>query len=105
VRAVWSPTARTDFELVQDDLKSNSDARAAQVLLHRGLDVIRRLPQAPLLWKARPQRGAGVRRARIGAYLVIYAVEPSRLVILRIAHSARNNDVLMRGGGAEKTGR
>lgn len=49
--------------------------------------------------------GPGVRRARIGAYLVIYAVEPSRLVILRIAHGARDIDALMRGRGPEETER
>jgi toxin ParE1/3/4 len=104
VRAVWSPIARADFELVQSYLKSHLDERTARALLRRILDVIRRLPDAPLLWEARPQWGPGVRRARIGAYLVIYAVEPSRLVILRIAHGARDIDALMRGGGAEETG-
>ncbi|MFZ4070097.1 MAG: type II toxin-antitoxin system RelE/ParE family toxin [Caulobacterales bacterium] len=63
------------------------------------LDVIRRLPDAPVLWQARPQWGPGVRHAQIVADRVIYAVEPSRLVILRIAHGARDIDAPMRGRG------
>ncbi len=69
-------------------------------MLRRILDVIPRLPDAPLLWEARPQWGPGVRHARIVADRVMHAVEPSRLVILRIAHGARDIDALMRGRGA-----
>jgi toxin ParE1/3/4 len=105
VRTVWSPTTGADFKLVQDYLISNANARAARALLRRMLDVIRRLPDAPLLWEARPQWGPGVRRALIGAYLVIYGVEPTRLVILLIAHGSRDIDALIRGAGSEETGR
>lgn len=68
---------------------------AADRLVTRIDEAEERLAEFPELGRVRPELGEGVRTWVVGSYLIVYAVEPHAVVVIRILHGAREIDDLI----------
>jgi toxin ParE1/3/4 len=63
---------------------------AAERQIQRIEAAERRLADFPELGPARPELRAGLRSWTIGAYLIVYRIDPDALTIVRVLHGARD---------------
>ncbi len=63
---------------------------AAERQIQRIEAAERRLADFPELGPARPELRAGLRSWAVGAYLIVYRIDPDALTIVRVLHGARD---------------
>jgi len=92
---VFRQQAWRDLEQI-DDRIAREDPGAAQrfrATVMRRVALLQGVPEAA---QPRPEFGRDIRTIPIGRYIVILRIEPSRVSVLRILHSARNLPRLLR---------
>lgn len=86
----WTEPAVADLEAIRDYIARDSGFYAAQ-FVERILQVIDTLVDFPLRGRKVPEAGrTDVRETILGAYRIMYRVEPETILILAIMHGARD---------------
>jgi plasmid stabilization system protein ParE len=86
---IWSPVARDDLAAIAEYIGKDSPTRAT-VVVDRLLGAVERLSQYPRSGRVVPEIGAAnSREILVGAYRVMYHLEPDVVTIVCIVHGAR----------------
>ncbi|MBC7770072.1 MAG: type II toxin-antitoxin system RelE/ParE family toxin [Phycisphaerales bacterium] len=99
-----SPEAGADLDEMESWLTENWGPIAAANAIEAVLAKIAALPEMPLAGTPRPEFGEAVRFVTTGRYFIYYEAAGQALAVLRILHSARNRDAIMRKQSNEETG-
>ncbi len=83
------PAANDDLDDIWFHIAMDSP-RAADRVIDMIESAERRLLDFPILGRERPELLAGVRSWPVGDYLILYRIDRSRLVVVRIVHGARD---------------
>lgn len=92
---VFTAEAEADLEAIGDYIAAHNPARALSFIqeLRAACQILSETPKAfPLIPRF---EGQGVRRRVFGDYLIFYTLEPDRVVIVHIAHGARDYAALL----------
>lgn len=87
-RVVVSNRARTDLEEIWQFVAADNPG-AADRLLADIESRVRMLATSPRLGRSRDDIAVGFRAFPVGAYLILYQVQPDAIGIVRVIHSAR----------------
>lgn len=94
----YADLAERDFVAIGTHIARDSVPTALR--FQAELDAfIEGLADHPLRYRPRDEWGGEVRAARLGRYLVIFAVEPDGILVLRIANGRRDIPALLREVG------
>jgi toxin ParE1/3/4 len=87
MQLVWTSAARADILSAHDFIASDNVA-AADATIERVVVAVERLSPHPRI--GRPGRLSGTRELAVSAtpYLVVYAIDEPKVVILRVLHGA-----------------
>ena len=88
-----TPRAEADLEGIGDKIAERKPARAVNYVRELR-ERCARVGEFPHAGPPRPQWGEGVRIAVHGKYVIVYRVRDQVVQVLRIAHGARDLDVL-----------
>ena len=88
--------AEADLDEMEFWLTENWGPLAAANIIEAVLERIAALAEMPLAGAPRPEFGDAVRFVTSGRYVIYYEVVGEQLTILRILHSARNREAIMR---------
>ncbi|MCC6719302.1 MAG: type II toxin-antitoxin system RelE/ParE family toxin [Acetobacteraceae bacterium] len=88
MRRVIAPSAATDLADILQFIARDRPA-AALAVVDRPEAASRRIAERPHVGRARPDIGHQLRAHSAGRYLIIYRVEPDRVLIVRHFHGAR----------------
>jgi toxin ParE1/3/4 len=95
VKLVFSDSAKQDLEEISDYIARDSPKRAVAFI--RALKAsAAKLLSRPAAFAILPRYAhLGIRHKIHGAYMIFYRIEPDRVSIVRILHSARDYDALL----------
>jgi toxin ParE1/3/4 len=82
----WHAAARTDLLSIVDYI-SDDNPNAAQTLKDEIEEKSAKLVEHPKLYKA--GRVSGTREMLVGRYIVVYAEDERRVMVLRVLHGAQ----------------
>lgn len=81
--------ARRDLREIWHYIDQN-DTGAADRQLRRIADKIAQIAQVPEMGRPRPELGETLRSAVVGRYLIFYELQPGKLRVVRVMHTARD---------------
>ncbi|MGH2548875.1 MAG: type II toxin-antitoxin system RelE/ParE family toxin [Thermomicrobiales bacterium] len=82
----WSPQARTEMQLALRESKHRWGVEQRDAYRRRVSDVVKSISQNPEMGMVRPRWGQGMRSFIVGAHVLVYSVEDSVVIILRVLH-------------------
>lgn len=87
MRVLFSPLAATDLEEIGDHIARDNPRRALTFI--QGIrEQCKKLSQAPLGYRTRPELGAGIRSCAYGNYIILYRPGSTEVLIVRVLHGA-----------------
>lgn len=86
----YSQDAKSDLISIGRYLVDQAGHEIASVLLKRIRDRVEAIPSFPSSNPLVPEAGQSVRRLLVGRYLILYRVEVSTIVIVRVLHSSQS---------------
>ena len=93
----YAPLALADLTEIHAYISETAGSVVADRVIGRIRQDIRRRRETPLLGAPRPDFGVGCRLLISGRHAVYYSVVRSTMTVLRILHTARDRDAIMRG--------
>lgn len=100
MRLLISPLARQDIEGIGDYIAQDDPARAL-AFVEELRDQCRRIAAQPLLYRSRPELGAGLRSCPHGRYVIFFTVHDDAVRIVRVLHGARDLPAVLQRIGPE----
>lgn len=90
----FSPAVEDDLKAVADYIARDNSRRALTFVLEI-YDEIKAVGRHPLHYRLRPELGEDARLARVGRYVILFAVSEDMVRIERIVHGARDLSSLL----------
>ncbi len=87
MRALFSPLASQDLEEIGDYIAQDNPSRAL-TFIQELREQCKKICNAPLGYRARPELGDGIRSCPFGNYMILYRPEESDVLIIRVLHGA-----------------
>lgn len=85
----YSPAVENDLDAVADYIARDNPGRALTFILEI-YGEIKAIGKHPLHYRLRPELGADARLARVGRYVILFAVLGDTVRIERVVHGARD---------------
>jgi len=90
----FSPAIEDDLKAVADYIARDNPRRALTFVLEI-YDEIKVIGRHPLHYRLRPELGEDARLARVGRYVILFAVSEGTVRIERVVHGARDLSSLL----------
>lgn len=90
----FSPEIENDLEEIVDYIARDNPGRALAFALEID-EEFKAIGKYPLHYRLRPELGPDARLARVGRYVILFAIEGDTVRIERVIHGARDRSSLL----------
>jgi toxin ParE1/3/4 len=97
MRVVFTRLATIDLEEIGDYIARDNPERALSFVEELRAQCVR-IAQAPLSCAERPELGENLRSCVHGSYVIFFAVDDGRMLVVRVLHGARDLVQIFSGG-------